>query len=88
MNNFMTYQFNSIIPSDLSEKTILLIGRGNDKKKRFEIGVQAMEYIIEYLPKCELKIISNLKGIYKLQNLVNNLKLKKKNKIFRLFFNT
>ena len=77
MNNFVTYQFNSIIPSDLSEKNILLIGRGNDKKKRFEIGVQAMEYIIKEIPECELKIISNLNGIYNLQNLVNNLKLDK-----------
>lgn len=77
MNNFVTYQFNSIIPSDLSENNILLIGRGNDKKKRFEIGVQAMEYIIKDIPECELKIISNLNGIYYLQNLVNNLKLDK-----------
>ena len=72
MNNFMTYEYNHIIPSDLTDYSILMIGRANDKKKRFEIGIQAMEYIVEYFPECELKIISNLTDIDKLEDLIRN----------------
>ena len=75
MNNFITYKYNSIIPSDLSSKIILMIGRGNDKKKRFNIGIQSMEYIIQEIYDCELKIISSFIRIEKLQNLVKNLNL-------------
>jgi hypothetical protein len=35
MTNFMTYKFDSVLSSDLSTKTILLIGRGNAKKRDF-----------------------------------------------------
>ena len=72
MNNFMTYEYNHIIPSDLTDYSILMIGRAKDKKKRFEIGIQAMEYIVEYFPECELKIISNLTDIDKLEDLIRN----------------
>ena len=75
MKNFMTHQFDSVLSSDLSSKTILLIGRGNAKKKRFHIGIEAIEYIIKEIPSCELIIISKLSGIGKLQNLVHNLNL-------------
>ena len=75
MTNFMTHQFDSVLSSDLSAKTILLIGRGNAKKKRFHIGIEAIEYIIKEIPCCELNIISKLSGIGKLQNLVYNLNL-------------
>lgn len=77
MNNFIPFEFNSIQPSDLSSKLILMIGRGNDKIKRFQLGIEAMKYIIEEIPECKMKIISvnvpflkNL--IYKL-NLQNNI---------------
>ena len=73
----MTHEFDSVFSSDLSTKTILLIGRGNAKKKRFHIGIEALEYIIKEIPNCELVIISKLSGIEKLQNLVNNLNLEK-----------
>jgi glycosyltransferase involved in cell wall biosynthesis len=76
MNNFITYDYNFVIPSDLSDNSILMLGRANDKKKRFEIGIQAMEYIIEDLPECELKIISNLTNISELKALINNYNLK------------
>ncbi len=39
MNNFIIYNYNFIFPSNLLSKTILMIGRGNDKKKRFEKGI-------------------------------------------------
>jgi glycosyltransferase involved in cell wall biosynthesis len=77
MINFMTHEFDSVFPSDLTSETILLIGRGNAKKKRFHIGIESMEYIIKEIPNCELNIISKIPGIKKLQDLVNNLNLEK-----------
>lgn len=50
-----------------------MLGRGDAKKKRFEIGIQAMQYIIKYIPNSELKIISNLNRINNIKNLVDNL---------------
>ena len=76
MNNFITYDYNSIFSSELSSKIILMLGRGNAKKKRFSIGIISMEYIAEEIPLCELKIISNITRINKLQYLVDNLNLK------------
>ena len=81
VNNFMTYQYNSIIPSELSSNIILMFGRGNAIKKRFELGIQAMEYIISIFYNCELKIISSLIGINHLENLINNLDIDKNVKL-------
>ena len=44
MNNFITYNFSKIIPSDLTYNRILMIGRGDAKKKRFIMGILAFEY--------------------------------------------
>ena len=76
MNNFMTYEYNLVIHSDLSNNTILMIGRGQAKKKRFQIGIQSMEFIIKVI-KCQMDIISDTTHIGKLINLVNNLNLNK-----------
>lgn len=65
MNNFIQYEYNLIKPSNLSSKTILMIGRASDKFKRHELGIKAMQYIIKELPECEMKIISDLHGIKK-----------------------
>lgn len=73
MNSFVTYEYNSVIPSNLMSKTILMIGRGNDKYKRFILGVEAMEYIVMENSTCEMKIISNMN--YDLQNTIDNLNL-------------
>ena len=73
MNSFVSYEYNSVIPSNLMSKTILMIGRGNDKYKRFILGVHAMEYIIAHNSIYEMKIISNLN--YDLQNTIYNLNL-------------
>ena len=70
MNNFIPYEYNSIIPSNLSSKTILMIGRGSDETKRFILGIESMKYIIEEIPECEMKIISEL-DIENLLNYVN-----------------
>ena len=76
MNNFITYDYKNIISSNLSSKTILMIGRADAKKKRFHIGINAMEYIIKEIPECKMLIISELKGINKLMILIDNLNLK------------
>ena len=75
MNNFITYDYNNIIPSDLSSKTILMIGRGQDKLKRYELGIMAMEYIRKEIPECKMKIISNLTNIEPFKILVDNIDL-------------
>jgi glycosyltransferase involved in cell wall biosynthesis len=77
MNNFIPYNFNSIVPSDLSSKRILMIGRGDDKIKRLDLGIEAMKYIIKDIPESEMLIISNLKGTNYLQEMVQQLNLKK-----------
>jgi len=75
MNNFITYEYNLTIPSDLTSNNILMIGRGNAKKKRFQIAIKSMEYIAQEIPKSQLKIISNLTGINLHINLIKNLNL-------------
>ena len=74
-DNFMTYEYNSINPSNLSEKKILLIGRANSKLKRFSLGIQAIEYIRCQIPEIKLLIISKFDGIDFLKNYIDNLNL-------------
>ena len=78
MDNFMTYDFEKVIPSNLVLKRIIMIGRGDAKKKRFEIGIQSMEYITQEIPESEMIIISNLSHISCHEYLVNNINLKNK----------
>ena len=77
LNNFITYDYDNISPSDLSSKTILMIGRAEDKRKRFDLGIKAMAYISKIIPECEMKIISKTFGIQKLIKLVRKLGLGK-----------
>ena len=60
MNNFITFRFNYVIPSDLSAKDILMIGRSHDKFKRLDLGVLAMEYINNEIPEYEMLVICNI----------------------------
>ena len=76
MDNFITYEYDYVIPSDLSSQNILMIGRANDKMKRFDLGVRAMKYIVKEVPKSKMKIISNINDIGYLKNLVNFLQIK------------
>lgn len=75
MYNFLTYDFDSVKPSDLSSKIILMIGRAEDKIKRFKLGILSMKYIIKSIPDCKMKILSGLYHINCLFNLVKKLKL-------------
>ena len=54
-----------------------MIGRASDKLKRFDLGIMSMKYIIQEIPDCELKIITDLLDIDFLQNLKQKLNLGK-----------
>jgi glycosyltransferase involved in cell wall biosynthesis len=82
MNNFITYEYDSVIPSDLSNKIVLMIGRADNKLKRFELGIRSMEYIVEEVKECEMKIISNITNINYLTCLVISLFLEKNIKFY------
>ena len=60
MNNFITFKYNYVIPSDLSAKEILMIGRSHDKFKRLDLGILSMEYIINEIPQYEMIVICNI----------------------------
>jgi len=79
MNNFISYDFNSVIPSDLSSKIILMIGRAEDKLKRFELGIKAMKYIGQEIPECLMKIISEILHYSRLKNLIKEINKKYQN---------
>ena len=74
-DNFLTYEYDSITPSNLSENKILLIGRGRSKYKRFDLGIQAIEYIKNEISDVKLMIISKDKGLDFLKNFIDNLNL-------------
>ena len=76
-NNFISYDYDSIIPSDLSSKTILMIGRGDDIIKRFDLGIVSMQFIIKEIPESEMIIISDIKVMENHKDLVQNLNLVK-----------
>ena len=58
--NFVQYEYNEVIPSNLSSNIILMIGRGDDKYKRFDLGIKAMKFIIHEVPQSEMKIMNFL----------------------------
>jgi len=76
MNNFITYDLKRIIPSDLSYKNIIMIGRAEKRLKRFKLGIYAMEYIIQEIPECEMKILSEFKKVDRLLKIIDTLNLK------------
>lgn len=76
LHNFITYDYNSIVPSDLSEKIILMVGRANCKLKRFNLGIEAMKFIINEVPDSQLNIISISKP-KKIKELILSLNLEK-----------
>ena len=58
MDNPSTFDWNLIIPSDLSNNNIIMIGRADDEFKRFDLGIIAMKKIIKEIPNCEMNIAS------------------------------
>ena len=75
LNNIITYDYDNISPSDLSSKTILMIGRGDDERKRFDLGIKSMNFIVKKIPECKMIIISEKTNIQNLINLVKELRL-------------
>ena len=57
MHNLQTFEYNLVIPSNLSSKKIIMIGRTNDHIKRFELGIRSMKTIIKEIPECKMNII-------------------------------
>ena len=78
LNNFITYEYDNIIPSDLSSNTILMIGRGEDKRKRFDLGIKAMKYIVDEIHDSKMKIIADSRKLGNLKILVKKLNLESK----------
>jgi glycosyltransferase involved in cell wall biosynthesis len=76
MNNFVTYDLKRVIPSDLSDKNIIMIGRAENRFKRFKLGIYSIEYIIQEIPECEMKILSELKNVDRLSKIIDALNLK------------
>jgi glycosyltransferase involved in cell wall biosynthesis len=76
MDNPTTFQFESIVSSDLTKKNVIMIGRADDALKRFDLGIKAMETIIKEIPDCEMNIISFPEKKY--EKLIKNLNLEKK----------
>jgi glycosyltransferase involved in cell wall biosynthesis len=76
MNNFMTYEYDLIKPSNLTFKNILMVGRACDKYKRFELGLLAFEYISQSIPESKMKIISSINETFFLPDLEYNLNSK------------
>ena len=82
MNNFIAYKYDLSFPLNLSSNEILMIGRADDKLKRFELGVQAMEYIVKVIPEIQLNIVSNITNIDSLKSIINILSLENNIKFF------
>jgi len=82
MNNFISYNLKRVIPSDLSYKNIIMIGRADNKLKRFNLGISAMEYIIQEIPECEMKILSEVENISDLLEIIDILNLKNNVKFY------
>ena len=58
MHNPTTFEYDSIIPSDLSNQNIIMMGRNDDPKKRFDLGIKSMKNIIKEIPNSQMNIIS------------------------------
>jgi glycosyltransferase involved in cell wall biosynthesis len=82
MNNFISYNLKRVIPSDLSYKNIIMIGRADNKLKRFNLGIYAMEYIIQEIPGCEMKILSEAENVNRLFKMIEVLNLKNNVKFY------
>ena len=73
MENPNTFDYDSVIPSDLSSKNIIMIGRAGDPTKRVDLGIKAMKNIIKEIPECRMNIISKTNN--KMEKLIKKLNL-------------
>ena len=75
MDNPITFEYDLVKPSDLKYKKIIMIGRAEDTRKRFKLGIYAMEFIVKAIKECEMNIISYQEQ--KLKKLIKRLSLEK-----------
>ena len=75
MNNFISYEYNSINPSDLSSKIILMIGRCENSLKRCDLGIKAMKFIVQEVFDSKMIIISEIFPKSNLIRLAKNLRV-------------
>ncbi len=73
LENPNTFDYDSVAPSELSNKNIIMIGRGDYPGKRFEFGITAMKRIVQEIPESKMYIISS--PYENLKNAINNLNL-------------
>ena len=72
MNNPQTYEFDLVTPSNLTSKEVIMIGRTNDREKRFELGIISIETIIKAKPDSTMNIIgTHNRGLAKIINDLN-----------------
>ena len=75
LNIITPYDINYTKPLDLSSKTILMLGKGPEKIKRFDLGIKSLEYIKKEIPDCKMKIVTDLNEIKNLKKLARKLNL-------------
>ena len=79
IENPSTFEYELVTPSDLSQKNIIMIGRGNYLPKRFELGIKAMSFIVKEIPESKMFILSlpykNINSSIHNLNLENNVKI-------------
>ena len=73
MDNPISFEYDSVKPSSLSNKNIIMIGRIEDPVKRYDLGIKAMSSIIKKIPDRKMKIIADKSK--KFINLIKDLKL-------------
>jgi glycosyltransferase involved in cell wall biosynthesis len=75
LDNPTTFKYDFVIPSDLSKKNIIMIGRADDPIKRYDLGIKAMTSILKEIPDSQMNILSKINEDY--QKLIENLSLEK-----------
>lgn len=73
IDNFLTYDYNKVIQSNLLSKNILMIGRGSDENKRFDLGIISMKFILNQIPEAQMIVISDNKELKYIKQLVKSL---------------
>ena len=78
IDNPTSFEYDTVIPSDLSNQNIIMVGRASDPIKRYDLGIKAMRNIIKELPECKMNIVSSpnlrLERLIKIFDLENNVK--------------
>ena len=76
MNNLLPTNVKENEISDLSLMNIIMVGRGDDNLKNFQLGIKAMKYISKILKNAKLIIVSS-GDLIKLVNLTKELDIEK-----------